>query len=89
MLTHRTSLRGGITHRDGEVLRGDVLDHVQSELSTMAHDIAVDENGAPIDLPFAFRLGLVGYLGYEVDERRRLPRRNVPRNRRQSPTPRS
>ena len=66
VLTHRTSLRGGITHRDGEVLRGDVLDHVQSELSTMAHDIVVDETGAPIDLPFAFRLGLVGYLGYEV-----------------------
>jgi len=66
VLTHRTSLRGGVTHRDGEVLRGDVLDHVQSELSTMAHDTVIDANGAPITLPFAFRLGLVGYLGYEV-----------------------
>ena len=66
VLTHRTSLRGGVTHRNGEVLRGDVLDHVQGELSTMAHDTVIDANGAPITLPFAFRLGLVGYLGYEV-----------------------
>ena len=66
VLTHRTSLRGGITHRNGEVLRGDVLDHVQLELATMAHDIVVDETGSQVNLPFAFRLGLVGYLGYEV-----------------------
>ena len=32
----------------------------------MAHDTIVYDTGAPIDLPFAFRLGLVGYLGYEV-----------------------
>ena len=32
----------------------------------MAHDTIVDETGSQVNLPFAFRLGLVGYLGYEV-----------------------
>ena len=43
----------------------------------MAHDIVVDETGSQVNLPFAFRLGLVGTWAMKSDERRGLPRRNV------------
>lgn len=66
-LIHRAASRQrGSTRRGAEVLDGDILDHIQQELTERAHDTIVDEHGVKVDLPFAFRLGLVGYLGYEV-----------------------
>ena len=54
----------------------------------MAHDIVVDETGSQVIYLFAFRLGLVGYLGYEVRRETADYPGGRPRKR-ASPTPRS
>ena len=76
MLTHRTSLRGGITHRNGEVLRA-CSTTCKASYQPWRTILSWMRPGSQVNLPFALRLGLVGYLGYEVTRDRGLPRRDV------------